>query len=184
MNQKGKAFLFVFGVLAVLVGVLFIPVLLRLDIGGVQPSEEQHGEGNMVPRELAGLELQHEMSGEEAIQDISKLHGTDIEVVNGYIAQYGDAAKEAVLWIAQARDENDAKGLLQAMDVKIPQSKVFGNRRVEEKNGGTYYYVDGAGMRNYYWQQGNLVVWIGVKDTSADMEAVLAATVKALKQEH
>lgn len=187
MNRKLRAFLFVTAILGVLVGALFLPTLRPVDMKDMQAGADQHSgmageqEMEMVPRELAGLKLQHEMSGEEAVQDISKLHGTNIEVVNGYIAQYSDGRREAILWISESKDEADAKLLLEAMDTKMPQSPVFGNHRKEERDGRTYHYVDGAGMQNYYWQQDHIVVWIGVKGTQEDTKTVLEATIKALE---
>lgn len=191
MNRKLRAFLFAVAILGVLVGALFLPALRPVEMKGVQTGGAQHAdmpgmqagsEMKMIPEELAGLKLQHQMSGEEAVQDISKLHGTNIEVVNGYIAQYSDGRREAFLWISESKDEADAKMLLEAMDAKMPRSPVFGNHRTEEKGGRTYHYVDGAGMQNYYWQQDHLVVWIGVKGGEEDTKAVLAATIEALEK--
>ncbi|MDW7674728.1 MAG: hypothetical protein SCK28_09350 [Bacillota bacterium] len=122
-----------------------------------------------IPTQVDGFRLDSVITGDEAIQNISRLHGTDIEIVDGLVAEYASSDSHFVVWISQSSDEQEAKYLLDIMDEKIPASPVFTNRQEFVIGDTTYYYVTGAGMENYYWYKGTKVYWVGITSGN-DME--------------
>ncbi|MHB1420318.1 MAG: hypothetical protein ACYCX4_12160, partial [Bacillota bacterium] len=118
------------------------------------------------PTELAGLPAVHPVvTGPEAIQQLSELHGKDIgKVVNGYIAMYEQGDRQITLWISVSATEADADELLQIMNAKMPTTNVFTNQKTIEMNGKTYNYVSGMGMDNYYFAQGSRNYWVATND--------------------
>ncbi|GAW93744.1 hypothetical protein [Calderihabitans maritimus] len=128
------------------------------------------------PQALAGMPLVHLVTGEQAIAQISKLHGTNIPIENGYIAMYRSEDRQAVLWISESATSEEAEELLKIMDEKMPGSSAFSNYTVKVIDGKTYYYVTGIGMHNYYYLKGNRVYWLGTNVEPA--EDILKEAVK------
>lgn len=136
---------------------------------------EQQGQGISlyanVPHKLGDFDLISLQTGADAVSNISRLHGTGIDIVDGLVAEYATDENSFVLWISDSRDDEEAQYLFDIMDEKMPESPMFLNRTELELNGNTYIYVTGAGMENYYWVDGIRNYWVGVY-AGDDMEIV------------
>lgn len=152
--SKKSAVLFLLGL--VLLGGL-VTWLLLPDVEGALGVES-------FPHQIGSMEMTGPViSGQEAIDQISKLHGLPIELADGYIATYAGQSQMMQLWISVSNSEEEAAQLIKLMDEKMPQNQVFSNYRVIEIDGKPYYYVTGIGMEHVYYQSGKKAVWIGIQ---------------------
>ncbi|HWI55475.1 MAG TPA: hypothetical protein VNT57_07265 [Desulfobacteria bacterium] len=158
MTDKSKK------LLGITLGVIIVVVVLLLlyDYGTYQ-------EGSVsdiaFPAEVQGLKLGQVISGPRAIAMISKLHGTDIVIDQGYIANYGNSRSRIMVWVSESGSKKEASQLFAVMDRKISAAASsvnapFKERRVFVKNGKRVIAVKGMGMENYYYKSGVEVYWI------------------------
>lgn len=123
-----------------------------------------HLEAGNFPHEVAGLFLQgNVIAGEAAKQQINQLHGTDIPVLQAYIATYAGRGEEVTIWISEAASEAEAEALLAAMDAGVPSSPAFSGYEKIQAGTDTYYHVLGMGQHHYYYQDDHRVYWLSVK---------------------
>jgi len=115
-----------------------------------------------LPRDVEGIPLVELKSGQEALKSINRLHGTSIEVVDGYVATYQKGAEKVQVWISRAASEEKARELVDIMTSKMQNHQVFSTPDRYDIKGRTFYYTTGAGMQNYYWVQGADVYWVGI----------------------
>ena len=114
---------------------------------------------NSVPREIAGLPLTQLITGQDAIESIQQLHGKEFPLVDGAVAIYGD--RSVILWVSDAGSISAAADLAELMKIRIAE----GRSPFEEL--GSFgldnffiYELEGMGQAHYYWQSGNLVLWL------------------------
>lgn len=116
--------------------------------------------GNL-PKTIEGLPLVNVVSGKAALDQISQLHGTNIQMTSGYIATYEKEQERVIVWVGRAKSTSDAQALLDAMVGKMANSKVFAKPEKLVIKDRAYYYTVGAGMSNYFYVKGDSVYWIG-----------------------
>lgn len=183
MNRKAVYVLVIVAVVVLLALLLILP-----SRNAARQMENQMGTGSQpVPqaggaapasapaefnRPLGQLQLMGLLTGEEAANHISQLHGTTIPMDESYMAMYGKEGQQVVLWVSRSNKEQDAEALLRAMDEKMPQSQAFTNYRKQVVAGRQVYRVDGGGMDNFYYRQGRAVFWVGVQ--GGDPEGTLS----------
>ncbi len=132
------------------------------------------------PARMAGLELRHSSQGEEAIAEISRLHGKEIEMKNGYVARYESDRTKATLYISEFESENQARQQIELMKKKIEKgSKGFAHFRELEVEERTLYLVLGFGQIHYFYLDPNRVIWLAADPSVAEL--VLKAALKAIK---
>lgn len=134
------------------------------------------------PQNLQGLSLTQVVSGPQAIGMISKLHGSDIAIKQGYIASYQGNQAQIMIWISESNNEKEAIELFKIMDKKISApgeagsgQPPFTDRRQLKLNGTDVIAVKGMGMENYYYQAGTKVYWVaaGGVDPIMTLEAIM-----------
>ena len=117
-----------------------------------------------TPRTVSALPRVRELSGQRAIENIQQLHGVDIQLIDGYVAIYGN--QNVVLWVADAGNINGAAELTELMREHIDEGRSpFQPLGDFELEGRVVYALDGLGQAHYYWQAENLVLWL-----AADVE--------------
>ncbi len=130
----------------------------------------------LFPASIAEMIMVDSLSGEQAIESVSQLHGTNIAVSTAYIASYQGLNNQSMsIWYSEARNEKDAKALFQAMDEKMPNSQVFINYQTIKIDNQEYKSVTGMDQQHYYWQTGKRVMWIaigGAPDSSSILKQV------------
>ncbi len=113
-----------------------------------------------LPHDIAGLSLTDTMTGQQAMKEVSKLHGLNITIQDAWIGHYG--GQKAIVWISQSPGDNDADYLLNAMVVKISQGneyfKDFEERNMEGQK--VYTVAASDGQRHFFYRSGNRVIWI------------------------
>lgn len=144
-----------------------IVVVVALLLYNYATIQRDYGGDMNFPAELRGLKLGEVITGPRAISMISKLHGTNIVINQGYIANYGDNRRQIIIWVSESGSKKEAGQLLLIMDRKISAAASspdapFTDRRVFVRNGKRVFAVEGMGMENYYYMSGNKVYWIAV----------------------
>jgi hypothetical protein len=125
-----------------------------------------------IPPVLGELPLVEAVTGNEGLAQVSRMHGKDVGLVRGYIAQYADNGARATLWLGWAESEAAAQSLTDRMTTKIgPDHPVFQGLQALTFGGRTVYTATGQGQQHYYFRSGMAVVWVTV-DSAAAQEVV------------
>jgi len=168
------------GIALVLVLALTTAIFLYSDRTSDYPPDEQKTEdvkktANEInfPEQLGGMSLEQSVSGPQAIDMISQLHGTGISIRQGYITSYAGTQGKIMIWVSESDTSEEAGQLFDIMDRKIIEANTsegtaaggppFTDRRTMTQNGIDVVAVKGMGMENYYYRTGSLVYWIAVE---------------------
>lgn len=120
-----------------------------------------------IPENLAGLLLTDQMTGKQAALEFSQLHGKQFPLTSGAVGIYGN--HQATLWVAGAPFKTMAAEMVTAMRDKIAEGRSpFTSSGEFSENERTIYSLDGMGQKHYYFQSGNLVIWLAVDAGFAD----------------
>jgi hypothetical protein len=127
----------------------------------------------VVPQEIAGLQLVDSVTGQEALQQIGRLHGKDFSLLDGFVAHYQTGSERATLWVAQARDTDQASQMVEDMSRRISEgNSPFTDPQGLDISGRILYSVSGQGQRHFYYQIADKVVWLAIDDGPKMAEAV------------
>jgi HAMP domain-containing protein len=119
-----------------------------------------------APKELAGYHLVQAVAGPEAIDEVNRLHGTDIEIVDAWIGLYEDGGE---VWVSRASDEAKARELLDDMSSNIRDGdSPFRGLTRQEFQGVPVYAVTDARQVHFFYQTGAQVVWLAVPPGAED----------------
>ena len=120
-----------------------------------------------LPDSIAGIRLASSMTGVQAIEEVSSMHGKEFPIEFGEIGIYGD--REVTLWVAGAASDAVAVQMTTAMQEKIAQgnSPFTPTNQIQNKDR-KVYILDGMGQRHYYFQSNNLVIWLAANPSVAD----------------
>lgn len=124
------------------------------------------------PPTIGGLALMGVKEGQEALKDISRLHGTEIEGERGWVLTYSDGQGRAVVWVSEAKDEGKARELLTEMLRKMEKNSTFtppqplGIPTVE------MYQTEGLNQTHFFWAKGRRVYWVSAAQV-ADLMSVM-----------
>jgi hypothetical protein len=118
--------------------------------------------GDVLPQSIGSLRLERIQSGEEARQEIDRLHGKQIDFRRGYVGTYGNG--RATLWISEYDSEGEAAEGIGKMAQRIQTSKKgnFWHFREMSIQGVAVYFVVGMGQAHYFFQKGERVIWLAV----------------------
>ena len=115
-----------------------------------------------LPDQVAGLPLSNISSGNQALLEITQLHGKEFPLVSGAVGRYGDN-NQVNLWVAAAADIPIATDILVAMRDRIADGNSPFTPTGELQNGNrTIFVLDGVGQVHFYFQSGNQIVWTAV----------------------
>lgn len=125
-----------------------------------------------LPPVLGGLPLVEAITGNEGVAQVSLMHGKDVGLMRGYIAQYADSEARTTLWVGWAESEAAAQALTDRMTAKIgPDHPTFQSPQALTLGGRAVYVTTGQGQQHYYFRSGAAVVWVAV-DSAAAQEVV------------
>ena len=118
-----------------------------------------------VPRfdpQIGNLKLVKLIEGEEAIEEINRLHGTTIQALRGFIAHYENARKKAVIWVSEAESEDMAQEQIEVMLRKMKGSprSPFGHYRDLDRKGLPVIAFEGLRQVHYVFRIGEWVYWM------------------------
>lgn len=148
--------------LVILTGSLIVGYLLR---------SRNESSANNLPRRIAGFTLNTATYGTDAVAEIARMHGKQFPTTYGAMGMYG-TENQLTLWIEGFQDKSTATQIIETMANKIAlgnspftptgQNQI-GNREV--------YKLDGMGQKHFYFQSGDLVIWLAA-DPSAANQAI------------
>ncbi len=127
------------------------------------------------PKQLGDLQLVSSIEGSEALAQVNRLHGIDIEMVNGYIAEYARGNERVTVWVGSAESSDTARELLTRMVDGIAEGNPsFSNlTRLSIAQGyhsHEVFQVDGAGGKHFFYisrKNDTQVIWLTVEATDA-----------------
>lgn len=124
----------------------------------------------VVPHKLGGLEiLGAATQGPEALTQMTRLHGKDVGLKDGYVSHYRSGAREAVLYVGQAQSADAAVELTERMRALIaPGGTPFQQLSQRTVEGRTVYRVTGMGAEHYFFSTGDKSVWLSVAGGGGD----------------
>lgn len=126
------------------------------------------------PKSLGDLKLLHALQGEEALQEINRLHGKEVGGKDGYVAHYEKDGAVAMLYLAQASSTAEAAGRLKQMSERIERGESpFYHLKTSKRGEITLYSALGQGQIHYFYQRDSSVVWLAV-DAPVAMQALAA----------
>ena len=139
-----------------------------------------------IPSKLEGLELVSNVKGDEALAQISRLHGGDIALTEANILRYThknpyhNENSAVTVWIGKAQSPTAASQLLQSMTDGITKGNSgFGNLQKISIDVQELLKVDGPGGNHYFYiprHAPDKVVWLAIQN--ADDTKILETAVK------
>lgn len=151
---------------------LLFGLLVIVGVGAGLWSVTADQESTPAPRELAGYRLVEAVVGPEAIDEINRLHGTGIEIVDAWIGRYQGGGG---VWVSQASSGAKARELLDEMVTNIQDGgSPFRGLTRQEFQGMPLYSVRDSRLVHYFYQTGTQVVWVATPP--GDEENFLSAT--------
>ena len=166
-RKKGRGVAIIYAFIAV---VLLSLIWFSFGANVLSPAKQSGQSG--VPDYLGSLKLATKTEGPQALDQINRLHGTDIKLVSGYIAEYAAiyGGEKVTVWVGRAKDENDAAELLQRMAQAIGKGGTpFSAPKQVDISGHQIYQVQGPGGDNFFYQSHESktdVVWLTVNSTN------------------
>jgi hypothetical protein len=120
--------------------------------------------GNWLPQSIGSLLLVNSQSGEEAREEINKLHGKQISFRNGYVGSYEGQDKKGKIWVSEY---NTVKGATQAVGqmakgIKGSKQGNFWHYQEMLIEGVPVHFVLGMGQAHYFFQKNLGVYWLAV----------------------
>ncbi len=126
------------------------------------------------------LELIGTIEGPEAMNRISRLHGTDIKLASAYIAEYVHGTERGTVWIGLTENSNAAAELTSKMVDAIEKGgSGFSNLQQLTIAGHEVFRVDGPGGEHFFYNSrktGKQVVWLTVE--AVDVLPILEQALK------
>ena len=124
-----------------------------------------------MPQQLGALKLVEQSEGSEAVAAVSRLHGTDINLVTAHIATYARDDEMLTVWVGKAASNTAAKELMGRMVEGIGAgTSGFSNLRKLSVTQGYHdhevYQVDGPGGKHFFYLSKlsqDKVVWLIVQ---------------------
>ena len=135
--------------------------------------------GDPLPKSIGSFQLEQKKSGDEARQEIYKLHGKRLIFKTGSIGHYKEGNKKATVWISEYDSEGEAIKEIgkMASGVKASEGKAFWHFREMTIEGLKVYFVLGMGQAHYFFQKKKMAIWLAV-DASTAKEAIRDLTKK------
>jgi hypothetical protein len=153
-----------------LASVLMISVGVLLMLGSLYCWRVEHSDVASIslPKSLAGLPLSTANYGPDAVAEITSLHQKDFSLLSGAMGMYGTERQIAV-WVARFSSSSTAAQMVSSMREKISAgNSPFSPTREQRIGARTIYELDGMGQKHFYFQSGDLVIWLSANIESAD----------------
>lgn len=120
-----------------------------------------------LPSQIAGLPITDSKTGADAVSEFTDLHGKEFPVTSGAIGSYGN--RQITLWVASTANVSTALELTTAMQARIAEGNSPFKPINEFNNKNRKVYVlEGMGLKHYYFQSENLIIWLAADPVKAD----------------
>lgn len=124
---------------------------------------------DFLPLSIGSLKLKHFQSGEEARQEINRLHGKAINFQKGYIGIYAGNKGQGKVWVSEYPSPDEAVKAIGKMAQRIELAKEgpFWHFQIQEIEGMPVYFVVGMEQAHYFFQKGGKVIWLAIDGSLA-----------------
>jgi hypothetical protein len=133
-----------------------------------------------VPEQLGTLELIGSIEGSEALAQIDRFHGTDIKLMDAYIAEYAHGNERVTVWVGITESRDAATELTRRMLQGIEKGgSGFSNLQRLSIADHEVFRADGPGGEHFFYiskEQRELVVWLTIE--AADALPILEQALK------
>lgn len=121
--------------------------------------------GEALPEQLAGMSLVYRVDGQDALDEITRMHDLQFNLVSGAIGIYGNPT-EIIIWITAASSDANAQSMVDAMETRIAElGSQFRPAGTVQIDGRKIYVSEGIGQIHYYFRSGSRVVWISCEQS-------------------
>lgn len=139
----------------------------------------QHPKSLPLPFQLSEVRLYHRSGGAEAIAEFADLHQKQFLLISGAVGHYGREG-EATLRVAGAPFAWMARQMVSSMRNKIAEgTSPFRALGEQTHKFHEIHELEGLGQKHFYFQAGNLIVWLAVEPDLA--EEALAQTLEVYR---
>ena len=133
-----------------------------------------------VPEQLGTLKLISSSGDSEALAQISRLHGTDIELVSAYIAEYVQDNERVTVWVGRTESSNAGAELTRRMFQAIQKGgSGFSNLQRLSVTDHEVFRIEGPGGEHFFYnsrEQKEEVIWLTIE--AADSLPILEQALK------
>ncbi len=120
-----------------------------------------------VPDALAGVPRTAEVTGDDALTEISRLHGKGFPLVDGVMGVYGGGV--ATVWASGTWLPIMADKQVEAMTDRIAEgSSPFNPTGTHEISGLTVHFLTGMGQLHFYFAHKQQVIWLAADTDIAE----------------
>ena len=132
-----------------------------------------------LPQSIGVLKLEKLQTGEEARQEINRLHRKQIGFQRGYIGSYVAEQGSAQVWLSEHSSNSEAAQAVEKMADSMTQGnqQIFWHFRQMVIEQRTVYFAVGMGQVHYFFQKDAKVIWLAV-DPPLAKEAIRDAVKK------
>lgn len=111
-----------------------------------------------LPRVLGGEALLSSLRGQDAIDQVARLHGKSLDIADALVGEYGGGI---TLWISVSESPLKATALLWAMNRRMAGgTATFSAPRPVQRHEHTIFLTSGVGLEHAYFQRAANVVWV------------------------
>ena len=129
-----------------------------------------------LPQSIGSYRLEQLQIGEDARQEIDRLHGKQLNFRKGYVGTYSGGGRRAKVWVSEYNSKMEAAEANDRMAQKIKEmeGRAFWHFREISISGTPVNFVIGQGQFHYFFQKGIKVIWAAVdppeaRDTIRDL---------------
>ncbi len=121
-----------------------------------------NGTGGSAVQSFGSYRLTQATTGQEAVAQMSRLHGKGVGVTDGYVGHYEGPSGGAMAYVGETASERDAGVLLAQMEQRIGAgNQYFTDLKPLTVDGVRVLSVRNGQEAHYFWQAGKSVLWIG-----------------------
>lgn len=133
-----------------------------------------------MPERLGALELTGTIEGAEALAQVNRLHGTDIELVSAYIAEYAHDDERVTAWVGKTESSSAGAELINKMIQAIEKGgSGFSNLQRLTIADQEVFQVVGPGGEHFFYnskEPKGQIVWLTIE--AADVLPILEQAIK------
>ncbi len=128
-----------------------------------------------VPAQLAGMKVGNIVEGAQALSQVNKLHGLDIQLEGAYIAEYShefnpyhNDVERVTVWVGKTGTVAESQALATRMYTAIQKSgSPFSDPQRISLNGREVFRVTGPGGQHYFYSSSSKaeIIWLIIESS-------------------
>ncbi len=145
----------------VLIVLGFFLIVLGLGYAIFNQKENSFG-ASLLPQEVAGLPLSGEITGPQALDELTWMHGQEFQLGQAAVGTYGNGV-QVTIYVAGTDTNSMTDRMITAMRDKIAAvDSPFEPVAELEIDQRSVYELDGLGQKHFYFRSDRLIIWLAV----------------------